>query len=219
MKILFQNKKGFTVLEMIIVVVVLGILMAAGIYRLWNLDTNRFRAEVCVNEIYGSVSSFVYYASTSKMIDGNIPVYYQLSTSGENDWVVDLKYAIANRWEFSFTGGHIVLSEKESCKSWTAFKVKLKSTSSFTTFKMHPRFKPVGNRNGIEMNNQRNVIFTWSIDFQFCSPANDRTCYDFARILFDARTGIIKKAFCKFYKISNDQQEDRQCKEWSAEIE
>ena len=85
MKILFQNKKGFTVLEMIIVVVVLGILMAAGIYRLCNLDTNRFRAEVCVNEIYGSVSSFVYYASTSKMIDGNIPVYYQLSTSGEND--------------------------------------------------------------------------------------------------------------------------------------
>gem|GEM_PF-796297 len=38
-----------------------------------------------MNEIYGSVSSFVYYASTSKMIDGNIPVYYQLSTSGEND--------------------------------------------------------------------------------------------------------------------------------------
>ena len=105
MKILFQNKKGFTVLEMIIVVVVLGILMAAGIYRLWNLDTNRFRAEVCVNEIYGSVSSFVYYASTSKMIDGNIPVYYQLSTSGENDWVIDLKYAITNRWEFSFTEG------------------------------------------------------------------------------------------------------------------
>jgi prepilin-type cleavage/methylation N-terminal domain protein len=34
MKMLFQNKKGFTVLEMIIVVVVLGILMAAGIYRL-----------------------------------------------------------------------------------------------------------------------------------------------------------------------------------------
>ena len=30
MKILFQNKKGFTVLEMIIVVVVLGILMAAS---------------------------------------------------------------------------------------------------------------------------------------------------------------------------------------------
>lgn len=216
MKILPKNKKGFSLLEMIIVVVVLGILMAAGIYRLWNLDTNRFRAEVCVNEIYGSVSSFVYYASTSKMIDGNIPVYYQLSTSGENGWVIGLKYAIANRWEFSFTGGHILLSEKESCKNWIAFKVK--STSSFSTFKMHPRFKPVGNRNGIEMNNQRNVIFTWSIDFQFCSPANDPKCYEFARILFDARTGIVKKAFCKFYKISNDQQEDRKCKEWSAEI-
>ncbi|MBB1579267.1 MAG: type II secretion system protein [candidate division SR1 bacterium] len=213
-----KNKKGFTVLEMIIVVVVLGILMAAGIYRLGNLDTNRFRAEVCVNEIYGSVSSFVYYASTSKMIDGNIPVYYQLSTSGENDGVVDLKYAIANRGEFSFTGGHILLSEKESCKSGTAFKVK--STSSFTTFKMHPRFKPVGNRNGIEMtNDQGAVIFKGSIDFQFCSPTNDPKCYEFARILFDARTGIVKKAFCKFYKISNDQEEDRKCKEWSAEIE
>jgi prepilin-type cleavage/methylation N-terminal domain protein len=34
MKMLPKNKKGFTVLEMIIVVVVLGILMAAGIYRL-----------------------------------------------------------------------------------------------------------------------------------------------------------------------------------------
>gem|GEM_PF-1094651 len=34
MKILPKNKKGFSLLEMIIVVIVLGILMAAGIYRL-----------------------------------------------------------------------------------------------------------------------------------------------------------------------------------------
>jgi prepilin-type cleavage/methylation N-terminal domain protein len=34
MKILSKNKKGFSLLEMIIVVIVLGILMAAGIYRL-----------------------------------------------------------------------------------------------------------------------------------------------------------------------------------------
>lgn len=34
LKILPKNKKGFSLLEMIIVVIVLGILMAAGIYRL-----------------------------------------------------------------------------------------------------------------------------------------------------------------------------------------
>ena len=216
MKILPKNKKGFSLLEMIIVVIVLGILMAAGIYRLWNLDTNKFRAEVCINEIYGSISSFAYYASTSKMINGNIPIAYTIYTNTLNDWEISLKYTIPGTPDILFTWGDIKLSEKASCKSWTAFKVR--STSNFTTFKMHPRFKPVGNRNGIEMDNQGTVIFKWSIDFQFCSPANDPKCYDFARILFDARTGIIKKAFCKFYKISDDQQEDRQCKEWSAEI-
>lgn len=64
--------------------------------------------------------------------------------------------------------------------------------------------------------------FQATMTFKLCTPVldtmNSDQCYDFTRILFDSRTGVIKKAFCKFYNTPDDANpnEKYRCKERSA---
>lgn len=65
---------------MLIVVIIIGILASIGRSRLANFDTNKYHAERCVNQIYGEISSFTYFASTSKIFsEDKIPETYELA--------------------------------------------------------------------------------------------------------------------------------------------
>lgn len=60
--------KAFTLVEMIIVIMVLAILASLGIARLSTIGADKFGAESCLNTLYGPLSEWVYYASSSKIL-------------------------------------------------------------------------------------------------------------------------------------------------------
>lgn len=69
-------KKGYTLVELIIVIVIIGILMIAfrSIFQVGNRDS--LYGEACINNLYGDVSNYLYSAITSRAISsGNIKTY------------------------------------------------------------------------------------------------------------------------------------------------
>lgn len=73
-----------------------------------------------------------------------------------------------------------------------------------------------------ETKNETKKEFQATMIFKLCTPVLDPIssdqCYDFTKILFDSRTGVIKKAFCKFYDTQDDENPNKKyrCKERSA---
>jgi prepilin-type N-terminal cleavage/methylation domain-containing protein len=69
-------KKGYTLIELLIVIVIVGVLMLAfkNIFQINNKDS--LYGEACINNLYGEVSNYLYSAITSKGIkSGNVTVY------------------------------------------------------------------------------------------------------------------------------------------------
>jgi prepilin-type N-terminal cleavage/methylation domain-containing protein len=91
-----QKKKGFTVLELVIVIVIIGILMLAfkGSFQIKNRDN--LYAEACINNLYGEISNYLYTAITSKAISsGTLSVYpevYSLFFDTSNINTIFFKY-------------------------------------------------------------------------------------------------------------------------------
>lgn len=65
---MMDKRQGYTLLEMLIVVIIIGILATLGFYYLSDFDTNKYYAESCTNTIYGELSDYFYQASTSKLL-------------------------------------------------------------------------------------------------------------------------------------------------------
>jgi prepilin-type N-terminal cleavage/methylation domain-containing protein len=66
---MFKKKKGFSLIELIIVMVVVGILFVAlrSSFQVKNKEV--FYGQACVESIYGQVNNFLYSAISSKAIN------------------------------------------------------------------------------------------------------------------------------------------------------
>lgn len=213
-----KKKAWYTLLEMLIVVIIIGILASIGRSRLANFDTNKYHAERCVNQIYGEISSFTYFASTSKIFsEDKIPETYELAITWNNTF--NLQYTTTGSTQELYST--INLANLESCKKGKNYEIK--SEGSFDKLIMLPSFKPVGNKNGFSIinNRQQTNLFTWAIALKYCSPSDNalNNCSDFARILFDTRIGTVRKSFCKYYEINNDKiNNDKKCRERTTDF-
>lgn len=205
--------KGFTLVEMIIVVVILGVLIGVGINYLSTINADKYNSENCVNRIHGPLSQWVYYAATSKMLSWDIaPLSYLIQKEQNSGYT--LRYTDESGEQIYQTG---LLSEIDTCQKGEKYKVRF--SSDFDKILMMPSLSPRGNQNGFEIQDfDGNLAATGTIRLKFCSPTSDSICYDFWEIVFDVRTAMIKKRFCKLYypQDNNDPQKHKRCRQRST---
>lgn len=63
-----MHKKGFTVLEILLVVLILGIIITSVSNFFKPANRNVIYSEICINKIYGSVHNYLNKAITGKGI-------------------------------------------------------------------------------------------------------------------------------------------------------
>lgn len=193
--LLHVRKTAYTLIELIIVILVLGIFIGIGTNRLSTLSTDKYYSESCVNTLYGPLSEWVYYAATSKLLSGDImPDKYFIEKVGTNSGFV-LKYEKNGR-EFIYQTG--ILLDIIHCQKKEKYKVFF--STDFDKIRMLPSLRSYGDQNGFEiLKNDGSSLVTGAMHLKFCSPASETMCCDFWEIVFDARTAMIKKRFCKLY--------------------
>lgn len=206
--------RAYTLIEMIIVVIALWILLWMGIHGLTTLDANKYYSESCVNLLYGPLNEWVYYAATSKQLSGELsPDSYLIQKEAWNSGFT-LRYEKAWKEEVYYTG---FLSDLSYCSKWEKYQVSF--SMDFDQIKMFPSLHSYGDENGFEiLKKDGTSLTTGALRLKFCSPSSENLCRDFWEIIFDARTAMIKKRFCKLYypKDASDPGKEKKCKEWTT---
>lgn len=196
------------------VMLVLWLLLWMGIHSLTTLDADKYYSESCVNTLYAPLSEWVYYAATSKQLSGGImPDAYLIQKEGWNSGFI-LKYEKDGEVETYQTG---LLSEIAYCGKGEKYKVWL--SMDFDEIKMLPSLRSYGDHNGFEILNTGGIsLATGALHLKFCSPSSEIMCRDFWEIIFDARTAMIRKRFCKLYypKDESNPGKEKSCREWTT---
>ncbi len=206
--------RAYSLIEMIIVVIALWILLWVGIHGLTTLDANKYYSESCVNLLYGPLNEWVYYAATSKQLSGELlPDSYLIQKEAWNSGFT-LRYEKDWKEEVYYTG---FLSDLSYCAKWEKYQVSF--SMDFDQIKMYPSLHSYGDENGFEiLKKDGTSLTTGALHLKFCSPSSENLCRDFWEIIFDARTAMIKKRFCKLYypKDASDPGKEKKCKEWTT---
>jgi prepilin-type N-terminal cleavage/methylation domain-containing protein len=78
-----KKQKGFTLIELILVMMILVLMSWMGSRYLSTLDADRAYSESCTNAIYSDLADWVYYAATSRVLANDVtPDYYILEIDG-----------------------------------------------------------------------------------------------------------------------------------------
>ena len=206
--------RAYSLIEMIIVVIALWILLWVGIHGLTTLDANKYYSESCVNLLYGPLNEWGYYAATSKQLSGELsPDSYLIQKEAWNSGFT-LRYEKDWKQEVYYTG---LLSDLSYCAKWEKYQVSF--SMDFDQIKMFPSLHSYGDENGFEiLKKDGTSLTTGALHLKFCSPSSENLCRDFWEIIFDARTAMIKKRFCKLYypKDASDPGKEKKCKEWTT---
>ncbi len=225
-----NKQKWFTVVELFAVVLILGIMIAMGVRKFWNIGTERYHAERCISQIYREISNFYSEAAGGKISanEGETPDAYIISTIDDenNKWRI-----FANRlitWlELSYQYKDEITSIKKiffgdisGCEKHSNWKYIVLGKTTIRTGTLMPNLQSRGVHSAFELktkksNSEQEQIFTGDIHFSLCEDVHNTNCQDFSKILFDARAWLIKRSICKEYKADDK----KKCKERSTELE
>ena len=225
-----NKQKWFTVVELFAAVLILGIMIAMGVRKIWNIGTERYHAERCISQIYREVSNFYSEAAGGKISsnEGEIPDAYIISTidNENNKWRI-----FANRlitWlelSYQYKDGitsikKIFFGDISGCEKHSNWKYIVLGKTTIRTGTLMPNLQSRGVHSAFELNTKKNSseqeqVFTGDIHFSLCEDLHNTNCQDFSKILFDARAWLIKRSICKEYKADDK----KKCKERSTELE
>lgn len=209
------TQKAYTLFEMIIMIIIIWILIWIGIDRFSSINADRYYSESCVNEFYGPLSEWVNYASMSKILSWEIaPTAYFIKKESINSGY-SLWYQIHNESPISHWTN--LLEHIPYC--WKGKISRVEVNFSFDKIRMLPAFYSQGGWNGFQIfTGADQALATGFIQIKFCPQKPNTPCSDFWEILFDARTAMIKKRFCKLYFPKNESHplQETQCRERST---
>ena len=145
----FKNKKAFTLVETIIVIVIIWILMMwTTVYFGWTTEKRKIiEAQWCANTILWEMNNYAFYALTSKSLVKNwwtprSPYFYWIKLV-DDDWIT------VNDWWTSLVLNH--------SKEW---KVHLDQDNLITEFNDFDEFKTLTTSNTCRQNSS-NLRFWW----------------------------------------------------------
>ena len=220
-----RKKKGFTLVELILVMSILALMSWMWARYLSTLDADRAYTEGCTNAVFSDLADWVYYASTSRVLSWDvIPTYYILEIDGTwynfKYWTWDIR----NGTWIQYLSRHV--EDFYYCKQSRNYHNVIKT--DFSQIKMLPWlvpdwdqswFKiifnnwswicPVGNDGNKKCADcstpvtEKSVKYcsAWSLIIKFCPKSDvESACVEYGQIYFDARTWLVKKRLCKKYK-------------------
>lgn len=180
------------------VVVILGILMGIGIWRLWGIGTDRYNAERCVNKIYAHLSQFVWEAAASKIPEGQteVPDAYifdmidDIPNNKRRAWDTRIITGINflyKYWDNYHQGTTLYIHDIPWCEITSKYYILLET--ALWSGIMLPKLQGKGNQPGFLLENRENTHY---------DPRFDRFFAGFKRDISPWRvyTGELKFDFC-----------------------
>ena len=222
-----HKKKGFTLIELILVMSILVILAWMWTRWLSTLEAERAYSESCTNAVYSDLADWVYYAMTSRVLSNDVsPDYYILEMDGT--WY-NLRYWTWDSTNYS-TSWTLYLSRHVEdfmyCRQSRTYHNVM--SGDFSKIRMLPSLVPEWDKSWFKIYSVKNektsrcsvkewdkyLCVTWAITMNFC-PITDieSFCVEFWQIFFDARTWMVKKRLCKVF---DKEHGGRKCKERST---
>lgn len=221
------KKKGFTLVELILVMSILALMSWMWARYLSTLDADRAYTEGCTNAVFSDLADWVYYASTSRVLSWDvIPTYYILEIDGT--WY-NFKYwtwNVRNNTWIQYLSRHV--EDFYYCRQSRNYHNVIKA--DFSQIKMLPWLVPDWDQSWFKIlfnngswicslgNNHYDVnkcadctspvieygvkyCSVWSLIIKFCPKSDvESACVEYGQIYFDARTWMVKKRLCKKYR-------------------
>ncbi len=200
-----HNTKGFTLVEMITVVIILGILMVmSSSFFFWS-NNNKYYAETCANHIYGAVKNFHYNAlvgkkneeqNTDKNQETPTPTQYRITFNQNN-----IEFSTSTGKVFSEINTFTFADEVAKKCGSDVYNITLSGWSS-----SDPLFILTANKNfssawwsAMILTGNNNRLYTGDITI-IQDNTVEWTKTDIAQIHIDTRNQSITKRNCRIFE-------------------
>ncbi len=193
-------KKAFTLMELLIVVIIIGIIIAA-IWRMFSYkQINRANFDTCYVKIYGKLDKFFQEALSQKgVLTGGkyiAPNYYNVIFDKSNQQII-LDYSWVVKKPIKLVGNWV--DEINKCYtrtyhtflSWDISKVKIKaglqvdnSTTSESPMELY------------SWTDKLSSSHTGVVYFYYCDHPSNNNCLQKYKLIIDPRSYLFKSYFC-----------------------